>query len=71
MKYKPLCQFEISSESEVSAEADDRTNISITELWNQINNKYDENDSIQMKPTRNNAPLACVLRSSDNSDSEV
>ena len=71
IKYKPLCQFEISSESEVSAEADDRTNISITELWNQINNKNDEKDSIKMKTIKNNAPLACVLRSSDNSDSEV
>ena len=71
IKYKPLCQFEISSEEDVFDEAEDRTNISITELWNQINNKNDENDSIKMKPTRNNAPLACALRSSDNSDSEV
>ena len=71
IKYKPLCQFEIVSESEVSGEAEDRTKISITELWDQIKNQNDGKDSIKMKPTKNNAPLACVLRSSDNSDSEV
>ena len=71
IKYKPLCQFEILSESEVSAEAEDRTEISITDLWDQINNHNDGNDSIKMKSIKNNAPLACVLRSSDNSDSEV
>ena len=71
IKYKPLCQFEILSESEVSAEAEDRTEISITELWDQIKNKNDAKDSMKMKPRKNNAPLACVLRSSETSDSEV
>ena len=71
IKYRPPCQFEILSESEVSAEAGDRTEISIIELWDQIKNKDDAKDSMKMKPTKNNAPLACVLRSSDTSDSEV
>ena len=71
IKYKPLCQFEILSGPEVSAEAEDRTEISITDLWDQINNHNDGKDSIKMKSIKNNAPLACVLRSSDNSDSEV
>ena len=71
IKYKPLCQFEILSESEVSAETEDRTEISITELWDQIQNKNDAKDSMKMKPRKNNAPLACVLRSSDTSESEI
>ena len=71
IKYNGLCQFEITSDSEDSVEAEDGTENSITELWDKIKNQNDEQDSIKMKPTKNNAPLACVLRSSDTSDSEV
>ena len=66
IKCKPLCQFKIESESDNAEEVEDRTEISITELWERIKNNDDKEvrpNEFSMRPTENNAPMACVLRS--------
>ena len=66
IKYKPLCQFEMGSESDNADEVGDRTEISITELWERIKNSDDtevQQNEFTVRPSENNAPMACVLRS--------